>query len=436
MQSIGRFINYVLCHPLVWGGLAALTFYSLIHSDAVQNEFIQRYFASHPVEYVITTMFFVGIAALVIKGIELIVQQLGMRRPNFDATPSLLDDALDAEEIYEEFSTLPAWCRNTYLGKRLHEAIDFVRRKKSAAGLDEQLRYLADTDTVRVQESYALARIVIWAIPVLGFLGTVIGITLAIAELSPDQLENSLPAVTKGLGVAFDTTALALALSIVLMFVKHFLEKQDARLLVAVDERVAHLLAGRFQQPNTTSDANVAAVRGMAETVVQATESLVQRQSELWRSTVEEAHQHWSQLTNATGRELSTALSAALGDALARHATVLTESEQHMAHENWQKWADVQKHLVECTRAMVEQQSELVHQGEVLRQVVEATGQIKRLEMALNDNLQSLAGAHHFEETVMSLAAAIQLLSARLGAEPTDLGRVELPSVKSIGSAA
>ena len=56
------------------------------------------------------------------------------------------------------------------------------------------------------------------AIPVLGFLGTVIGITLAIGKLSPQALEDSLPEVMTSLSVAFYTTTQALGLSIVLMF--------------------------------------------------------------------------------------------------------------------------------------------------------------------------------------------------------------------------
>ena len=134
-----------------------------------------------------------------------------------------------------------------------------MRRKSSAETLDDELRALADYDVDRMHASYSLVRIIVWAIPILGFLGTVIGITLAIAKLSPDQLENSLPEVTAGLGIAFDTTALALALSMVLMFAKFFVERLETRLLMAVDRRVAEELVGRFQTYGTGADPHVAA---------------------------------------------------------------------------------------------------------------------------------------------------------------------------------
>jgi len=51
---------------------------------------------------------------------------------------------------------------------------------------------------------------------------------------------------------------------------------------------------------------------------------------------------------------------------------------------------------------------------------------VAKLEAALNHNLEALAGAKNFEQTVMSLAAAIHLLNARLGELPSESTRVQL----------
>jgi hypothetical protein len=51
-----------------------------------------------------------------------------------------------------------------------------------------------------------------------------------------------------------------------------------------------------------------------------------------------------------------------------------------------------------------------------MTQAIKAAGDVVQLEAALNKNLSALAGSQHFEETVMSLSAAIHLLSARVGA--------------------
>ena len=75
-------------------------------------------------------------------------------------------------------------------------------------------------------------------------------------------------------------------------------------------------------------------------------------------------------------------------------------------------------------------------QAEVLLKVVDATEQVTQLETTLNRNLQSLAGAGNFEETVVSLAAAIQLFSARLGQIPAEGRTIELPRHKNMVQAA
>ena len=68
--------------------------------------------------------------------------------------------------------------------------------------------------------------------------------------------------------------------------------------------------------------------------------------------------------------------------------------------------------------AMSAATGELSRPAEVLQRAVEAAGEVTRLEDALNSNLASLAGAKHFQQTVLSLAAAVNMLSARLAESP------------------
>ena len=65
--------------------------------------------------------------------------------------------------------------------------LNFVASRNSAAGLDDQMRVLSDNDAMALDSSYALMRFIIWAMPILGFLGTVLGITAAIAGIDPAQ---------------------------------------------------------------------------------------------------------------------------------------------------------------------------------------------------------------------------------------------------------
>ena len=61
-----------------------------------------------------------------------------------------------------------------------------------------------------------------------------------------------------------------------------------------------------------------------------------------------------------------------------------------------------------------------------LLQVLKATGEVTHLETSLNENLRALAGSKNFEDTVMSLSAAIQLLTSRLNKPPVRETHVKL----------
>ena len=100
--------------------------------------------------------------------------------------------------------------------------------------------------------SYALPRFMIWAIPIIGFIGTVWGISNGIAPISDamsatnsvtdvsSMLKESLPLVTNSLATAFDTTLLALLLSVPLMMMMLWLEKQEEAYLIHLDETWFH----------------------------------------------------------------------------------------------------------------------------------------------------------------------------------------------------
>lgn len=99
-----------------------------------------------------------------------------------------------------------------------------------------------------MRASYALPRFMIWAIPILGFIGTVWGISNGIAGFSnamtsvdsvaevSTTLKDNLPMVTRSLAAAFDTTFLALLLSIPLMLMMTWIEKAEENYVIALDE--------------------------------------------------------------------------------------------------------------------------------------------------------------------------------------------------------
>jgi biopolymer transport protein ExbB/TolQ len=242
-----------------------------------------------------------------------------------------------------------------------------IRRKGSADAVEQHLLHLEELDRARVHSTYALVRIIVWAMPVLGFLGTVIGITVAIASLSPETMEKSMPDVIHGLGIAFDTTAQALALTMIVMFFKYGVERSDDRLLNLVDTRAAEELVGRFQFTGTDADPNVASVRRMSEQVVGAVESLASRQAEIWRSTIDETHQQWADVSTSTSKIIQDSLTVVMRQSLEEHARRLNEGTHLYADKLSRSSQDTVGHLREGLEKLAELLVESLHRhGEVL----------------------------------------------------------------------
>lgn len=126
--------------------------------------------------------------------------------------------------------------------------------------------------------SFALPRFMVWAIPIIGFIGTVWGISNGIAHFSDamtatssvtdvsSMLKDSLPLVTNSLATAFDTTLLALFLSVPLMMMMIWLEKQEESYLIHLDETWYHDIKPLFASKQVAA-AVVTSVDGV---VVQA----------------------------------------------------------------------------------------------------------------------------------------------------------------------
>ncbi len=90
---------------------------------------------------------------------------------------------------------------------------------------------------------YTLPHYINWAIPILGFIGTVLGISLATEQLGLALGDNStqtgqlLSSALTPLGIAFDTTLVALSLSIVLALLQTLLYRSEAKYLDKLEEK-------------------------------------------------------------------------------------------------------------------------------------------------------------------------------------------------------
>lgn len=437
MSKPSDYMRIVLRSAILWGLLAAAGFYGLLYAGVLDQPFLRRYCMGHGVEYGEILLFFVGFAVLVLKAIEIALQYPGLAHTPLAEcghTAQSLDE--QCRQLIGQLDDLPVLRQQGYYPRRLRAAIEHVWRRGATDALDDELKFLADADASRQHSSYSLFRVIVWAIPILGFLGTVIGITMALNALKPEALDESMVQVTTGLGVKFDTTALALTLAMLLMFIHFFVDRAENGLLEQVDERVKSDMTGRFRQAPAVGDGNTLAVRRMAEAVVQATERLVQRQAELWQASMDAAAARWAGMADEAAQRLKQELAGALTEGLKEYAERLAAAEQSAAEANRRHWDKIHQTEAQNVQALSSLQSGVAAQAQVLGRAIEASGEVSRLQDVLNRNLAALAGAKHFEQTVMSLAAVIHLLNARLSESPGERPTVQLEPARRTAHAA
>jgi biopolymer transport protein ExbB/TolQ len=138
--------------------------------------------------------------------------------------------------------------RRRYLPRLIHRVITQFQTTQSidqsASLLNSSLElYLHEVDI-----RYNMIRYVVWAIPALGFIGTVVGISLALNFASSVDLQDPtlLVELTKRLGVAFNTTLLALVMSIVLVLGQHQIQAYEESALNAAGQHCLDNLINRL----------------------------------------------------------------------------------------------------------------------------------------------------------------------------------------------
>lgn len=396
---------------------------SLIHYGPLAgNETVRRY-VQHEVEYAEVVMFCCALGALLYKLLRCWTERAALRTEMVPPWDGKTIAVAEAGSLLAGLNQMSRRRQGTFLGCRIGNVLDFLRSRGSAAELDDQLRALADNDALALEGSYGLTRFIVWAIPILGFLGTVLGITRAISGVTPERLENDLSAVTDGLALAFDCTALALGLTMVIMFISFVVERAEQGILETVDRFVERELAHRFERSGAKGEEFIEVVRQNTQVLVQATEQLVQNQVDLWSQALAHADRRRDEVEQHQQERLTAALQHALEYTVETHEKRLAALEKQAVDRGadlLQKLATVAAAVRDTGReqqaALAQITDGLAGHTDALTHLLDGEQQLLRLQDLLTQNLTTLAGAGAFEQAVHSLTAAIHLLSARTAA--------------------
>lgn len=168
---------------------------------------------------------------------------------------------------------LPHRLRDSLMVNRIRKGLELFEVKQSTSDVSNMMSSQSDIDANRVGGSYSLLKVFLWAIPILGFIGTVLGLSAAIGSMDlsdakdVDKIIGSISKVTGGLGTAFDTTLLGLVLAMILQFPMSSLAKKEDDNLNDIDAFCNDVLLPRLED-GMGADANEPA--GLADALVQA----------------------------------------------------------------------------------------------------------------------------------------------------------------------
>ncbi len=204
-------------------------------------------------QYVTTLLMFWCLGILILKSMNIRKQRRAML---IQALPTDIGEEIDTsnlKEFHEHIINFPVLLRNTYIVNRVRKALEFFYVRQNNADVAQMITAQSEVDAAKVSGSYSMVKVFLWAIPIMGFIGTVLGIGAAIGGFGAvfaasdggdmSEITDPLLTVLGSMGVAFDTTLLALVFSILLSFPAAGLQNEEDDLVTDVDEYcIDHLL--------------------------------------------------------------------------------------------------------------------------------------------------------------------------------------------------
>ncbi|MDQ5978600.1 MAG: hypothetical protein QG602_1574 [Verrucomicrobiota bacterium] len=165
------------------------------------------------------------------------------------------EDALDRyKHMREAVEATPRWRERLlpdFLLAALHRFQATSSVQDAASAVKERAELVADN----LDSELSLIRYIAWAIPAVGFIGTVRGIGDALTH-AEEAIKGDLSGVISALGLAFNSTLVALILSMILMYMLHMLQSRQEALILELQnycrEKLVHIMRVPLREADST----------------------------------------------------------------------------------------------------------------------------------------------------------------------------------------
>jgi biopolymer transport protein ExbB/TolQ len=420
------------------GSLLCGVFYGAITTPLFANPILVRYALCHWVAVASVWLFCIACVSLAFKSWTMWRQAFAMNEAagalqcivetKHELDASVREDSmklaqwLDTLWRAQKSSVLSSW-----LGQRVSEFLSCQLKRRNTQKMDEDLRDLGEQAMDAQHASHAMIRIICWAMPMLGFLGTVLGISDTLGHMDAQALasgsQDAMNSLTGGLYVAFDTTAVGLILTMIAMFIQFAIQRTETGLLSRVDKTVSDSMHECLSKPDATWDTTGVqqAIRTMSIHLLESVQQMVQKQTELWRDTISEAHAKWRNASDGLSESAKASLLPALRDSLQEHRTAVHEQAEQLVRLQaegaqqidlrLQQW---QTTISEQARATLRQQQEINKHSDLLQKLLDSTQLVNAMQAPIESTLNRLTDIDRFHDAAVCLTEAVAFLGSQM----------------------
>jgi len=166
------------------------------------------------------------------------------------------DDALDRyKDLKTAVERRPEW-RERLLPECLLASLHRFHATSSIQDAANAVRERSELAADHLDSSLGLVRYIAWAIPAIGFIGTVRGIGDALS-FAEQAIHGDISAVTTWLGLAFNSTFVGLMLCIFLMYFLHMVQGLQESLIIETQTYCRDRLVDLMKVPTKEESSNV-----------------------------------------------------------------------------------------------------------------------------------------------------------------------------------
>lgn len=292
-------IGSLLVVFLVAGILTGLLYYAFSFLDK-GGYLYNFFFLGWQIQAVTTYLFEVAILSIILKYARLTDERKLKNLIEVESVSSI--SSVDAKEWLKR---IPSRYQHTIGFRRVSELLRGYLNAEDVIRLNEEL---SRRDVEQVDRGHSLLNSIRQLIPVLGFLGTVLGLSLGMVQFPEvaarsgniEILRSTLKDFAASLSVAFNTTLLALGYTIVVVIISSLLKEREESFIAEVDDMAREMVA-KFKSESVSSEKPAENI----EAILSRISALLQRQLEQGIKTV---LQEWSNHNGKFEREIVEAL--------------------------------------------------------------------------------------------------------------------------------